>query len=136
SRSAISGDPVSAPRARSLRRRKRALVDYVRYANRGSAQRRRPIRRAVAADPCDDPGVFMAPFSDRSIDHTLSVGPALVRAARDERAPCFAASLIEGPAVLLGLHQRATRVVDPAACRAAGVALHRRRTSGTAAFVE
>lgn len=79
--------------------------------------------------------VIVAQFSERTTGEALRVGPALVDVARRELVPAFAASLIEGPAVLLGLHQRAERVLDGAACRAGGVAIFRRATSGTAAFV-
>lgn len=82
-----------------------------------------------------DVPVIVAQFSERTTGEALRVGPALVDVARRELVPAFAASLIEGPAVLLGLHQRAERVLEGAACRAGGVAIFRRATSGTAAFV-
>lgn len=80
-------------------------------------------------------GVIVAPFSERTTEQALRAGPLLVDVARRERVPAFTASLIEGPAVLLGLHQREGRVLDAAACVARGVAVSRRATSGTAAFV-
>lgn len=88
----------------------------------------------ASADSCHPSAVLVSPLSPRSIDDALGLGPALVALARAERVPCVAASSIEGPAVLLGRHQRAARVLDPQACARAGVAVARRTTSGTAAF--
>jgi hypothetical protein len=79
--------------------------------------------------------VLVAPFAHRSIEEALSAAPALVHAAREEGDVCFAASLIEGPAVILGLHQRASRSLDVRACGSDRVRLLRRRTAGTAMFV-
>jgi hypothetical protein len=79
--------------------------------------------------------VLIAPFSARTVEQALHAGPALLDAAREARAPAFAASLVEGPAVVLGQHQRAPRVLDVAGCRAAGVPVFRRATPGTAAFL-
>lgn len=74
------------------------------------------------------------PFSRRAIEDALHAGPALLHAARESGAPCFAASLVDGPAVLLGRHQRAARVLDLAEIGRAAVPVFRRRTAGTAAF--
>lgn len=65
----------------------------------------------------------------------LDASLRLLATARREGVPCFGASLLEGPAVLLGQHQRAARVVDVERCRAGGIPVFRRATSGTAAFV-
>jgi hypothetical protein len=78
--------------------------------------------------------VLMVPFSRRPIEHALHAGPALLQAARGAGAACFAASLVEGPAVLLGQHQRAARVLDLAEARRMAIPVFRRRTAGTAAF--
>ncbi len=45
------------------------------------------------------------------------------------------ASLVEGPAVVLGALQRAGRVVDLAACATAGTPVLRRCTTGTAGYI-
>ena len=79
--------------------------------------------------------MLLAPLEERTIGQALDVGCALVGAARLERVPCFAASLICGPAVVLGQHQRAPRVLDVGRCRADGFPVVRRSTAGTAAFV-
>lgn len=79
--------------------------------------------------------MLVAPFAHRSIEDALSAVLSLVAVARAEREICFAASLIEGPAVILGQHQRASRVVDLPICGAGGVRVLRRRTSGTAMYV-
>jgi len=91
-------------------------------------------RRFAGVHPWHHGAVFLVPFSARSIDDALGAGSALLEVARAERTPCLAASLIEGPAVLLGLHQRAARVLDVAACQRANVRVFRRATAGTAAF--
>lgn len=78
--------------------------------------------------------MFIAPFTRRTIEHSLHAGGALVQAAREAGAATFAASLVEGPAVLLGRHQRAARVVDLAEAARRGIPVFRRRTAGTAAF--
>ena len=72
--------------------------------------------------------------SSRPLAEALALAPALLaRAANGERA--ITASFIEGPAVVLGALQRAGRVVDLAACAAAGVPVLRRCTTGTAAYI-
>jgi hypothetical protein len=47
----------------------------------------------------------------------------------------LAASVVRGPAVVLGAGQRAGRVLQLDACAATGTAVYRRLTSGTAAYV-
>jgi hypothetical protein len=78
--------------------------------------------------------VLLAPFSQRPIEDALHAGPALLRAAREHGVVCFAASLVEGPAVLLGRHQRAARVLDLAEVARTATPVFRRCTAGTAAF--
>ncbi|WP_437487475.1 hypothetical protein WME75_06925 [Sorangium sp. So ce1014] len=76
------------------------------------------------------------PPAHRSLADALALGPALLARARSaEAAPWIAASLVEGPAVVLGAVQRAARVVDLAACAARGAPVLRRSTTGTAAFL-
>ncbi len=79
--------------------------------------------------------MLVAPFAHRSLEEALSAAPSLALAARADRDVTFAASLIEGPAVILGRDQRASRVVDLPICGASGVRVLRRRTAGTAMFV-
>lgn len=78
--------------------------------------------------------MHLVPLAARSVDEALAAGPTLRESASKGRAPWFAASLIEGPAVLLGAHQLAGSVLEVAACREKGVRVFRRSTSGTAAF--
>jgi hypothetical protein len=49
--------------------------------------------------------------------------------------PVITASLLEGPAVVLGALQRAGRVVDLAACATVGTPVYRRCTTGTAVYI-
>ncbi|WP_437648716.1 lipoyl protein ligase domain-containing protein [Sorangium sp. So ce362] len=76
------------------------------------------------------------PPAHRPLADALALGPALLARARSApEAPWIAASLVEGPAVVLGAVQRAARVVDLAACAARGAKVLRRSTTGTAAFL-
>ena len=102
---------------------------------RGAGPRRRARYPGSSPSPRDyDACVFIAPFSDRTIEQALDAAPTLLAAARKEGAACLAASLLHGPAVLLGKDQEAPRVLDEARCREAGVPVLRRSTSGPAAF--
>lgn len=76
--------------------------------------------------------MLLLPPAARPLREALALGPALLERARAGAVPCIAATLVEGPAVVLGAAQRAGRVLDLAACAAAGVAVHRRATTGTA----
>src|SRR5689334_25084131 len=78
--------------------------------------------------------MILSPIASRSIEDALGLGPALVDLARVERVPCLAASLTLGPAVRLGQHQRAGRVLDVPACERSNVRVFQRATSGTAAY--
>jgi len=71
----------------------------------------------------------------RALERALGLGPALSARAAAERVPWIAGSAIEGPAIVLGALQRAGRVVDLGAARAAGVRVFRRATTGTAAYI-
>ncbi|MGK3996487.1 lipoyl protein ligase domain-containing protein [Sorangium sp. So ce1024] len=75
------------------------------------------------------------PPAHRPLADALALGPALLERARSSAAPWIAASLVEGPAVVLGAAQRAGRVVDLSACAARGAPVLRRATTGTAAFL-
>lgn len=76
------------------------------------------------------------PPARRPLAEALALGPALLARAREApRAPWIAASLVDDPAVVLGAVQRAARVIERGACAASGVAVHRRATTGTAAFL-
>ncbi|WP_437962508.1 hypothetical protein WME76_45535 (plasmid) [Sorangium sp. So ce119] len=75
------------------------------------------------------------PPAHRPLADALALGPALLERARSAAAPWLAASLVDGPAVVLGAAQRAGRVVDLAACAARGAPVLRRATTGTAAFL-
>lgn len=75
------------------------------------------------------------PAAERPLRQALGLGPALLACAERERAPWMTASVVRGPAVVLGAAQRAGRVVRLEACAAAGVAVLRRATAGTAVYV-
>jgi hypothetical protein len=70
----------------------------------------------------------------RPLVEALALAPALLALASDGDA-VITASLVEGPAVVLGALQRAGRVVDLAACATAGTAVLRRCTTGTAVSI-
>ena len=71
----------------------------------------------------------------RSLDAALALGPSLLAHAEEDQTPWITASLVTGPAILLGAVQRAGRVVDLAACAAARTPVLRRATTGTAAYL-
>lgn len=73
--------------------------------------------------------------AERALAEALALGPALLLRAREEGASQVAASVVQGPAVVLGAAQRAGRVIDMEACAQAGTRVFRRATTGTAAFV-
>lgn len=75
--------------------------------------------------------------AERSLDDALAIGPALLAAVSAGTAgeARIAASLIAGPAVVLGAAQRAGSVVDLGACASAGVRVVRRATTGTAVYI-
>jgi hypothetical protein len=74
-------------------------------------------------------------IEERSIEEALALGPALLDRAQRGREPWIAASLVHGPAVVLGAAQRAGSVIDLSACSRAGASVVRRATTGTAAYV-
>ena len=75
------------------------------------------------------------PCSRRPLGAALALGPTLLARAEAEAAPWITASLVSGPAIVLGAVQRAGRVVDLAACAAASTPVLRRATTGTAAYL-
>ncbi len=70
----------------------------------------------------------------RPLAEALGLAPALLELAKRGDA-AITASLVEGPAVVLGALQRAGRVVDLAACATAGTTVLRRWTTGTAVYI-
>ena len=72
---------------------------------------------------------------EASPGEALALGPALLSRAESDRVPWIAATVVRGPAVLLGAAQRAGRVVRLDACAAASTPVIRRATAGTAAYV-
>jgi hypothetical protein len=70
-----------------------------------------------------------------SVGEALALGPALVERAATDRVAIVSASVVSGPALVLGAMQRAGRVVRLEVCREAGVTVLRRATTGTAAYV-
>lgn len=70
----------------------------------------------------------------RPLAEALALAPALLALASSGDA-AITASLVEGPAVVLGALQRAGRVVDLAACATAGTIVLRRCTTGTAVYI-
>jgi hypothetical protein len=77
----------------------------------------------------------LLPAAACSPAEALALGPALLARAEAEGAAWLTASVITGPAVLLGASQRAGRVLDLGAAAAAGTTVLRRATAGTAAHV-
>jgi hypothetical protein len=73
--------------------------------------------------------------SARSLEDTLGLALPLLALAERDQLPWITASVVSGPAVVLGAAQRAGRVVDLQACAAAGVSLLRRSTAGTAVYI-
>ncbi len=71
----------------------------------------------------------------RRLPEALALGPALLARAAREGAPQIAASLVDGPAVVLGAAQRAGRVIDLGRAASAGVVVMRRSTTGCAAWI-
>lgn len=71
----------------------------------------------------------------RSLPLALGLSRALLARAEAEGVAWMAASVIQGPAVVLGAAQRAGRVLDLEACASAGVPVWRRATSGAAVHV-
>ncbi len=69
------------------------------------------------------------------IPQALAVAPALLARTEEVGQAFIVASVVRGPAVLLGAGQRAGRVLDLEACAAAATPVYRRLTSGTAAYV-
>ena len=79
--------------------------------------------------------VRTTPPAVRPLEHALSLGSALVDRVRDGDPAWITASLVSGPAIILGAHQLAERVVDLDRCNDHGVAVHRRATGGTAVHI-
>lgn len=75
------------------------------------------------------------PAKARRLDVALGLTPELLSRAATEGEAWITASLVSGPAVVLGAAQRAGRVVDLASCARAGVTVVRRSTAGTAFYV-
>jgi lipoyl protein ligase-like protein len=70
----------------------------------------------------------------RPVAEALALAPALLELVKGGDA-AITASLLEGPAVVLGALQRAGRIVDLAACATAGTVVYRRCTTGTAVYI-
>ncbi|MEZ4313925.1 MAG: hypothetical protein R3F14_38375 [Polyangiaceae bacterium] len=79
--------------------------------------------------------VLDSPLRPRTLEQALTAGPRLLARAATTGDIQFGASFVKGPAVLIGLHQRATRVLDLSAAKHASVRILRRATSGTAAYI-
>lgn len=75
------------------------------------------------------------PCSRRPLGAALALGPTLLARSQADAVPWITASLVSGPAIVLGAVQRAGRVVDLAACAAASAPVLRRATTGTAAYL-
>jgi hypothetical protein len=73
----------------------------------------------------------VAPGLERPLAEALGLGAPLIARAERERVPWIAASVVHGPAVVLGAAQRAGRVLR----LDAGTAALRRATAGTAVYL-
>jgi hypothetical protein len=76
----------------------------------------------------------LIPARERSLREALALGELLLAQAQAQTTAVLAASVVRGPAVILGAKQRTGRVVDLQACADAGVTVLRRKTTGTAAW--
>lgn len=76
----------------------------------------------------------LIPARERSLPEALALGELLLARAEAQTTAVLAASVVRGPAVILGAKQRTGRVVDLQACADAGVTVLRRKTTGTAAW--
>ncbi len=72
------------------------------------------------------------PVRTRTLSHALALGPWALDAARDGH-PYLLASVVRGPAIVLGQRQRAARVI--AWDERGDTPVYRRATTGTAAYV-
>ena len=94
-----------------------------------------PPDASPEASPSGAPPPRSLPVERRSIDDARALGGRLLARVAADGAVWAAASVVEEEAVVLGAAQRAARVVDLDACRAAGVRVVRRATAGTAALL-
>ncbi len=76
---------------------------------------------------------IVAPAS-RPLAEALALAAGMLELSRSGDA-AITASLVEGPAVVLGASQRAGRVVDLAECATVGTPVLRRCTTGTAVYI-
>jgi hypothetical protein len=72
---------------------------------------------------------------NRPLADALALSRALLTCAQERGSVVISASVVTGPAVILGAMQRAGRVVDMRACAEASVSVLRRTTTGTAAWM-
>lgn len=79
--------------------------------------------------------MLVLPARERPLPDALGLAMPLLRSAVRDRVPWMMASVVAGPAVVLGAAQRAGSVVKLDACAGAGVAVRRRATAGTAVYV-
>lgn len=79
----------------------------------------------------------MTPLEPQEIPlgEALALGPSMHARSEASGEIALAASVVRGPAVVLGAGQRAGRVLRLDACATTGTAVYRRLTSGTAAYV-
>ncbi|MDP3274585.1 MAG: hypothetical protein Q8Q09_05275 [Deltaproteobacteria bacterium] len=70
-----------------------------------------------------------------SVADALALTPSLRETAKQENAVHLAAFEIQGPAILLGRWQHASRVLEADHCASRAIAIHRRETAGTAGYV-
>jgi hypothetical protein len=81
----------------------------------------------------------LVPLATRSLEQAFGLGPVLLERAAVEQMPWIAASVIEGPAVVLGALQLAGRAVALGGAvnprKGPGMRVIRRATTGTAAYI-
>ncbi|APR85409.1 Hypothetical protein A7982_10758 [Minicystis rosea] len=84
----------------------------------------------------DNHALNILPARERPLAEALGLGRPLLAQAETSGRAWLTASLVHGPAVVLGASQRAGRVVRLDACAAAGTTVLRRATAGTAVYID
>lgn len=74
-------------------------------------------------------------LEERSVPEALALSGAALSIAEQQQAAVLTASVVRGPAVILGAMQHAGRVVELRACEEAHVPVYRRMSTGTAAWM-
>jgi hypothetical protein len=82
-----------------------------------------------------DPGSSPPQAGELPLGHVLGMAPVMHVRSESFQEAYLTAAVVRGPAVILGFGQRAGRVLQLDVCAAAKTPVHRRMTSGTAAYI-